>query len=181
MSIQTRGTKAHGASSDIIVNISNYDRVALAAQWQNLFGKCPAKNLSSAILIRIITHELQIISSGGLKNSSKRALRKKFEENNRVPNSSQKPDPNASTVLSEAKTSHPLILAPGTQLIREWNGRPYRVEVTDDGFILDGKSYRSLSAIAKKITGAHWSGPRFFGLGSSKSRKAPVAIAGATQ
>ena len=48
--------------------------------------------------------------------------------------------------------------------MREWNGRMHVVDVTDDGFLFDGKPYRSLSAIARRITGAHWSGPRFFGL-----------------
>ena len=48
--------------------------------------------------------------------------------------------------------------------MREWNGRMHIVDVTDDGFEFDGKSYRSLSAIARRITDAHWSGPRFFGL-----------------
>jgi hypothetical protein len=56
-------------------------------------------------------------------------------------------------------------LQPGTCLMREWNGRTYRVEVVEDGFVMDGRAYRSLSAIAKRITGAQWSGPRFFGLG----------------
>jgi hypothetical protein len=48
--------------------------------------------------------------------------------------------------------------------MREWNGRTYQVEVIRDGFVMDGRTYKSLSAIAKRITGAHWSGPRFFGL-----------------
>jgi hypothetical protein len=48
--------------------------------------------------------------------------------------------------------------------MREWNGRMHLVDVTDNGFVFDGKTYRSLSAIARRITGAHWSGPRFFGL-----------------
>lgn len=56
-------------------------------------------------------------------------------------------------------------MRPGTHLVREWNGRTYQVEVLENGFRLDGKYYRSLSAIARKITGAHWSGPRFFGMG----------------
>jgi hypothetical protein len=49
-------------------------------------------------------------------------------------------------------------------LIRDWNGRRYVVDVVDGGFVLDGKHYRSLTAIAFRITGAKWSGPRFFGL-----------------
>ena len=55
-------------------------------------------------------------------------------------------------------------LAPGSRLIREWRGRTHTVEVLDRGFRCDGKQYRSLSAIARAITGARWSGPRFFGL-----------------
>ena len=57
-----------------------------------------------------------------------------------------------------------LALAPGARLLREWNGRQHFVEVVENGYVLDGKTYRSLSAIARRITGAHWSGPRFFGL-----------------
>ena len=52
----------------------------------------------------------------------------------------------------------------GTRLVREWNGRTYQVEVVEGGYVMDGKSWRSLSAIARHITGAHWSGPRFFGV-----------------
>ena len=52
----------------------------------------------------------------------------------------------------------------GSQLVREWNGRTYQVAVTDAGYVMDGHVYRSLSAVARRITGAHWSGPRFFGV-----------------
>ena len=55
-------------------------------------------------------------------------------------------------------------LTPGTRLIREWNGRTIAVEVRDDGFVWEDRAYRSLSEIAVLVTGAHWSGPRFFGL-----------------
>lgn len=55
-------------------------------------------------------------------------------------------------------------LQPGTQLVREWNGRNILVTVTEDGFVFEGKRYASLSGIAKLVTGAHWSGPRFFGI-----------------
>lgn len=62
------------------------------------------------------------------------------------------------------KARQGVMLSPGTRLVRDWNGRRHCVDVGDKGFIFDGKTYRSLSAIARKITGAHWSGPRFFGL-----------------
>ena len=55
-------------------------------------------------------------------------------------------------------------LTPGTRLIREWNGQTIAVEVTDAGFSWSDRSWRSLSEIAREVTGAHWSGPRFFGL-----------------
>lgn len=55
-------------------------------------------------------------------------------------------------------------IAAGSRLAREWNGKTHVVDVTDDGFFYAGKTYRSLSAIARAITGARWSGPRFFGL-----------------
>ena len=57
-----------------------------------------------------------------------------------------------------------LNLSPGTRLIREWNGQTIAVEVTDTGFAWKERNYRSLSEIARAVTGAHWSGPRFFGL-----------------
>lgn len=56
------------------------------------------------------------------------------------------------------------VLTPGTRLIREWNGRTIAVEVREDGFVWEERTYRSLSEIARAVTGAHWSGPRFFGL-----------------
>jgi len=56
------------------------------------------------------------------------------------------------------------VLTPGTRLIREWNGRTIAVEVREGGFVWEDRTYRSLSEIACEVTGAHWSGPRFFGL-----------------
>jgi len=57
-----------------------------------------------------------------------------------------------------------ITLKPGAKLVREWHGETYAVIALDDGFEFDGRRYRSLSKIAREITGAHWSGPRFFGL-----------------
>lgn len=59
---------------------------------------------------------------------------------------------------------HAHTLKPGNHLVREWNGRTYQIEVLDKGFVMDGKYYALPSAIAKRITGAHWTGPRFLGL-----------------
>ena len=55
-------------------------------------------------------------------------------------------------------------LKPGSRLVRQWGGVTHHVEITEDGCIWNDKRYASLSAVARAITGAHWSGPRFFGL-----------------
>ena len=70
---------------------------------------------------------------------------------------------------------HGTTVRTGTRLVRAWHGRTYLVTVTDDGFTYEGKTYGSLSALAHHITGAHWSGPRFFGL---RSAGGPAAAAG---
>ena len=57
---------------------------------------------------------------------------------------------------------------PGTQLIREWNGKVFKVEVKEEGYLLEDREFKSLSAIALHITGTSWSGPRFFGLINTK-------------
>lgn len=72
-----------------------------------------------------------------------------------------------SKIKSDISTSN--VLLPGTRLVREHDGRHYTVTVQPGGcYEFDGKSYRSLSAIAKRITGTHWSGPAFFGLTGKK-------------
>jgi len=66
------------------------------------------------------------------------------------------------------------LLKPGTRLLREWGGRTHTVIVLDEGFEYDGERYRSLTEIARHITGAHWSGPRFFGLREPAAKPADV-------
>ena len=68
----------------------------------------------------------------------------------------------------EAGPVHAISLKPGTRLVRSWSGRTYHVLVLGSGFEFDGRRYGSLSHIAEEITGAHWSGPRFFGLRGRK-------------
>jgi hypothetical protein len=66
-----------------------------------------------------------------------------------------------------------LRVRPGARLVREWRGRTHTVIVTDDGFEYAGKAYTSLTSIAHEITGAHWSGPRFFGLNRKQDTGGP--------
>jgi hypothetical protein len=121
------------------------DREACIEAWRQIFGTPPPKRLSTGFMQKAVFHEQQGLSHG---RASKQTLR-------RLRAIASGKSPSKCTVHS---------LKPGAHLMREWNGRTYQVEVIRDGFVMDGRTYKSLSAIAKRITGAHWSGPRFFGL-----------------
>jgi len=123
------------------------DRPACLDAWRETFGVAPPKHLSTPFMMRAIAFEEQCLAEGRI---SKQILRR------------LKP------AVGDRPTRHPSAsaLKPGAHLIREWNARTYQIEVTAKGFMMDGQTYKSLTAIARKITGAHWSGPRFFGLAS---------------
>ena len=70
--------------------------------------------------------------------------------------------------MSTARRLRTRDLSPGTVLTREWSGQHHRVMVRDEGFVWEGRTYRSLSEIGKLLTGAQWNGPRFFGLRDRK-------------
>lgn len=135
--------------------VKMWTRETCIEQWKRQFGREPPKYTSVQFMRSALAYEAQLKAHGG----HTAAVRKSFKM-------ALKEDPKPADATGSRKAS-PLqsVLRPGTHLLREWNGRTYQVEVLDDGFQLDGKRYRSLSAIARKITGAHWSGPRFFGLG----------------
>ena len=132
--------------------IAFMDRFTCIERWKRQFGHTPPKHMSIQLMRKVFAYEEQLKRFGGHSNVVRRTLKAGLKDRQKE------------GTASRAKTSA-VHLRPGTHLVREWNGRTYQVEVTEDGFRMDGKSYRSLSAIAKKITSAHWSGPRFFGLG----------------
>lgn len=123
---------------------SQLDRAALRVAWAAAFGDAPPHFLSMIFMRKALIWHMQCQKFGGPKPELKRALKAAAD---------------GKTVRRQA----PQIRA-GTQLVREWNGRRYQVDVTDDGFRMNGEQFRSLSAIALRITGTSWSGPRFFGL-----------------
>lgn len=127
------------------LELSALDRAALLDQWRDVFGRPPPKHISIGFMQRAIRFEQQCRSERRL---SKQTLR-------RLKAIAKGGAPSTNTATS---------LKLGTHLMREWNGHTYQVEVIENGFVMDGKIYRSLSAIAKRITGTHWSGPRFFGI-----------------
>lgn len=127
----------------------------LRTEWQRINRGAPPK-LSRELFALALAYQLQESAHGGLSKSSRRKLQtvaKSLQATGRVG-----PSPTLS-------------LKPGARLIREWHGRRHTVTVTEDGFDHEGSSYPSLTMIARKITGAHWSGPRFFGLPASAARR----------
>ncbi len=129
-----------------IAEIEQWDRAKCLEEWTKLSGTLPAVRLSTRFLKRALIFERQCKDLGGHSAAVKRSLKA-----------------NATTGgTRDVKSTS--ALSSGTQLVREWNGRIYRVNICDDGFEMDGRNFSSLSAVAKQITGAQWSGPRFFGL-----------------
>jgi hypothetical protein len=127
----------------------------LRVEWRRLHRASPPMRLSRDLLTRGIIYRFQERSRGGL---SKPMLRK-FERLN------------AGELLGEAqKPIPPISLKPGTRLVREWRGATHSVLIHADGVEWNGKRYSSLTIVAREITGAHWSGPRFFGLKKNASR-----------
>lgn len=123
----------------------------LRAEWRRLHRMQPPMRLSRDLLIRGITYKLQERTLGGLS----KALLRKLEPRGVAPEDG-----------SARKPVSPIALKPGTRLVREWHGVTHTVLVHPDGVEWKGRRYQSLSVVAREITGAHWSGPRFFGLRS---------------
>lgn len=119
--------------------------VQLRERWQEAGGAAPS--VPTALLRRLLAQRLQERRHGALPVMVAREL-------DRMAGRSSLPAP-----VRQRRA-----LTNGTRLIREWNGQTIEVEVVEGGFVRDGRTYRSLSEIAREVTGAHWSGPRFFGL-----------------
>ena len=125
--------------------------------WRDLFGNPPHPKLRRELLIPILAYCLQEKALGELKPSTARRLRAIGDElvsGKRSPGSSQ------------------LAPRPGTRMVRQWQGKLHEVITLESGFMYDGEKFRSLSEIARIITGTRWSGPAFFGLKKRKSEEA---------
>jgi len=123
----------------------------LRALWHEVFGKPPHPKLRRELLIPIIAYRLQERALGGLKPATLRRLE---------------------AFTSGDKPQQRRELQAGTRMVRQWQGKVYEVISVDDGYTFEGRNYRSLSEIARAITGTRWSGPAFFGL---KQRKREAA------
>ncbi|WP_379548267.1 DUF2924 domain-containing protein [Qipengyuania sp. DSG2-2] len=118
----------------------------LKEEWSRRFA-APIPKISSALLQLGLGYKLQEQNQGGLSREARSLLKQHTQAD-----------------AAQASLPIPRKLTSGTRLVRDWHGTGHTVTVLEKGFEYDGKTWRSLSAIAKAITGTHWNGPRFFGL-----------------
>ncbi len=156
--VQTRSIRGHrqrrygdpDAVAHEIAGLSALNSKALKEKWLALWGAGPPPGLGRAFLVRVIAYRIQEDAFGGLTPATRRFLRRFAADADAEPFPAVRP---------------PRTATPGTVLVREWHGTSHRVIVLDNGCTWRGKRYRSLSEVAREITGTRWSGPRFFGLG----------------
>jgi Protein of unknown function (DUF2924) len=128
----------------------------LKQQWRALYNSEPPHRVSRELLIRAVAYRIQEEAFGGLKPSTRRLLER---------------------LAADAYCGKPLKVgpaapaSPGTVLMRDWQGTTHEVRVLDRGVLYRRRRYRSLSEIARLITGSRWSGPLFFGLRSKRPQE----------
>ena len=125
----------------------------LRQQWRALYKAEASPHLSRELLVRAVAYRMQEVALGGLRTGRQRQLRQIAQQFKETGAANIPPRPE---------------LKPGTRLVREWQGRTYEVLVLDGAFSWQDTHYRSLSALARTITGTAWSGPLFFGLKPSR-------------
>ncbi len=170
--IPVTGGRPHPASGDLSAKLTTFaglDAASLGAEWRRLYrshppkraglvaawtethGGAPPKGISTRLLALAAAYNAQARQHGGLKASTRRALYSLATDRDKPETRTRRPPP-----ASKA--------TPGARLVREWHGQAHVVDVLDNAVLYRGRSYRSLSEVARIITGARWSGPRFFGL-----------------
>jgi len=143
--------------------LANLSYADLRAEWRRLYRASPPKKIGRDLLELAVAWKLQERALGGLAPATRRRLADLAQT------LESKGD------LTKARSAK---LRPGARLMREWRGDRHEVLVTENGFLWRGESWRSLSMIAREITGTQWSGPRFFGLvrnARAQASRAPAA------
>ncbi len=148
------------AFEDEIGSLEGLPTHELRIAWRRFHRTQPPHCMPRDLMIRALAYRMQERAHGGLAPAAKRKLRSLVAE----------------IETKGAQVFDPgVALKPGARLVREWARQTHTVIVLEDGFDYDGERYPSLTKIAAKITGAHWSGPRFFGIGKTRARPAAVA------
>ena len=140
-----------------VAAFSDLPRESLAELWEQQFGCAPPRGCGRQLLELASAYAIQEKAFGGLNAVTRRAL-------GRETSTAEADLAGGRTRRTSNAIGSSRSIKPGTRLVREWNGRTHHVEVAANGFVWNGKTHRSLSVIAREITGAQWSGPRFFGL-----------------
>ena len=129
----------------------------LRSKWRQRLKEAPPLHVRKQLFVPILAYKLQEQAYGCLKPEVRRQLEKIAGRYHR--------DPNAKA----APIREPKRIKPGTRLLRQWNGTTHQVLVVENGFEYEGERYKSLSVIARNITGTRWSGPLFFGLNDRRA------------
>lgn len=144
------------------------EREDLISLWHKAYDSPPFKGARLGTLLRGVSYAEQAKAQGHLKSKTKRKLIKIAQAASASLVENLLSDEGTGACKGRGSLTHEEPVLPtlqlGSQIVREWNGKTYTVHSTDQGFVLNGVTYTSLSAVAKAITGAHWSGPRFFGV-----------------
>jgi hypothetical protein len=128
----------------------------LRSEWRQLF-RAPPPSVGSTLLALGIAYRLQEKVTGGLPPAHVRELVRLAKQ----------------AAKGTLSTEPAATLKVGSRLVRDWQGEPHQVLIRDDGFVYRDKLYRSLTPIAREITGSNWSGPRFFGLRGTRAAGQP--------
>jgi hypothetical protein len=131
-----------------VTQVVRLDAENLRERWIAVFGTEPSPRLGRSFMIRALVYRLQERASGGLKPVTQRLLDRIVGEGSKITRER----------IPKSRASA------GTVLIREWRGVSHRVTVLDQDVVYRGRRYKTLSEVARAITGTHWSGPLFFGL-----------------
>ena len=137
------------ACREALARLPELDLGGLRQQWRALYKAEASPHLSRELLLRAVAYRMQEVALGGLRPGRRHQLLRIAQQFKQTGAANVPPRPE---------------LKPGTRLVREWQGRTYEVLVLDGGFSWQDTHHRSLSALARKITGTAWSGPLFFGL-----------------
>ena len=133
---------------DELAGLSALDRKELVEKWRSLYKTGPPVGSQNKFLLYAVAHRMQEKALGGLKSATRRFLEKAAQDN----------DASKQQLLSA------ISIKPGTRMLREWHGVTHEVIILESRVLCNGKYYRSLSEVARAITGARWSGPLFFGM-----------------
>ena len=148
-----------------IMELKDKSLLELKAIYKEVYGSETAPSSNKVYLWRKIAYKLQEIEHGGLSTETQGKIEEFIQKYDPINNKALRPEVNSDNKSKKPKLSRDKRLPiPGTIIIKEYKGTKLEVKILEKGFEYNNKQYRSLTAIAKEVTGAHWNGYLFFGL-----------------